>query len=255
MVFKVEVIGSGTALQSAERGSSCYLVSIGEERVIFDFGSGSLRQLALRGLAPQRLATLVLSHAHIDHVADLAPLLFARRNPALTDCAALRVIGWPGFLDYYDKLAELYGSWVRDRRELLELAELGGEPQSGAGWRLSSAEVEHIPGAQGLRIEDDEGRSLVYSGDCDFCPAIIELGRRADVLILDCSFPEADKVPGHMSALECGRVAREAEAEILVLSHFYPPCEEVDIKAEAARAFSGSIIAARDGLVVPVGAA
>jgi ribonuclease BN (tRNA processing enzyme) len=34
----------------------------------------------------------------------------------------------------------------------------------------------------------------------------------------------------------------------LVLSHFYPPCDEVDVAARAAAEFQGEIIKAEDGM-------
>jgi ribonuclease BN (tRNA processing enzyme) len=34
----------------------------------------------------------------------------------------------------------------------------------------------------------------------------------------------------------------------LLLTHFYPPCDEVDVAALAAQEYSGEIIKAEDGL-------
>ncbi len=37
---------------------------------------------------------------------------------------------------------------------------------------------------------------------------------------------------------------------IFMLSHFFPPCDEVDIVALAAAEFSGEIIRAEDGMKI-----
>jgi ribonuclease BN (tRNA processing enzyme) len=38
-----------------------------------------------------------------------------------------------------------------------------------------------------------------------------------------------------------------------LLTHFYPPCDEVDVTALAAAEFAGEIIRAEDGLRLTVG--
>jgi len=47
-------------------------------------------------------------------------------------------------------------------------------------------------------------------------------------------------------------VAHEAGAGRLVLSHFYPIAERYDVQAQAAEAFAGPIVAARDLLRIKV---
>jgi ribonuclease BN (tRNA processing enzyme) len=38
----------------------------------------------------------------------------------------------------------------------------------------------------------------------------------------------------------------------VLLTHFYPPCDEVDVVALAAQEFSGEILRAEDGLSLTV---
>jgi ribonuclease BN (tRNA processing enzyme) len=49
-----------------------------------------------------------------------------------------------------------------------------------------------------------------------------------------------------------GLAIRAAEAGVgkLVLTHFYPPCEDVDVVQQAAGFFSGEIVKARDLMVI-----
>jgi ribonuclease BN (tRNA processing enzyme) len=43
-----------------------------------------------------------------------------------------------------------------------------------------------------------------------------------------------------------GRMAAEAGARRLMLTHFYPDCEDVDLAAQCRRTYEGPVILARD---------
>jgi len=60
------------------------------------------------------------------------------------------------------------------------------------------------------------------------------------------------KVKGHLTPAEAGRLAAKAGAKRLLLTHFYPPCDEVDVMALAGQEFSGEILRAEDGLSLTV---
>ncbi len=50
--------------------------------------------------------------------------------------------------------------------------------------------------------------------------------------------------------IEAGWLAARAGVSRLMLTHFYPPCDEVDVVALAGTQFAGEIIRAEDGLIV-----
>ena len=64
----------------------------------------------------------------------------------------------------------------------------------------------------------------------------MDLARGADLLVLEAANPF--KVPGHLTPAEAGRLAAQAGVARLLLTHFYPPCDAVDVVALAAQEFS-----------------
>ena len=65
-----------------------------------------------------------------------------------------------------------------------------------------------------MKLTDSNGKSIVYSGDTDYCPELIELADNCDLLILECSFPDDMKVEGHLTPSEAGKIAAETKTNL-----------------------------------------
>jgi ribonuclease BN (tRNA processing enzyme) len=113
--------------------------------------------------------------------------------------------------------------------------------------------VEHSKRLHCLGYRIEYGRKvLAYSGDAMDCAGLRQLCRKADVAVLDCSFPANRPGPNHLHAGDCGRVAQAAGVRRLILSHFYPIAERYDVIRQAARHFTGRIIKGKDLLSLTV---
>lgn len=251
--LSLTVLGSGTAIATKRRGGPGYLLEIGSERHLWDLGAGSLRQLARLDIGLGSISRVCLSHAHIDHIAELPSLLFARRNPDLKDCEALSVHGWRGLEQHYEKLKAVHGRWVEDKSQGLSLRDIHDDIKT-PDWRLQSRLVDHIPGALGFRLETSDGRVIAYSGDTDMCEQVIELGREADLFIVECSFPDQHKVGGHLTPSECGEIGARSGCKRLMLSHFYPICDDADIEGQCQATLRNrcELIVAEDLMTVSI---
>jgi len=79
---------------------------------------------------------------------------------------------------------------------------------------------------------------------------MVELGKNADLMILECSMPDELKIEKHLTPTLCGQMARESTCKSLCLTHFYPPCDMADVLKTCRQEFSGNIILARDLTVI-----
>ena len=68
------------------------------------------------------------------------------------------------------------------------------------------------------------GRKFVFSGDTSYCPNIVEISRGADLLVHEATYLEEDRGlaerAAHSTATMAAKVAKEAEAKRLILTHF-----------------------------------
>ena len=243
------VIGSGTGVPSLNRGSPALAVKAAGRLILLDLGGGALRALLGCGLSISEIDIIALSHRHPDHVGDLIPFLFATRySLGYSRQEPFWLLAARGFADFHARLAAAFDQWVEPPPGLMVLRELSPEGRDVVQWDdllIKSAPTDHTPGSLAYRVEA-EGRALVYSGDTDESDSLVDLARGADLLVLECSNPF--KVPGHLTPGEAGALAARAGVARLLLTHFYPPCEGVDVAALAAAEFPGEVLRAEDGL-------
>jgi ribonuclease Z len=107
--------------------------------------------------------------------------------------------------------------------------------------------------------EPRPGQKFAFVMDTRLCDAAFELADRADMLVCESTFAEADaslaEQYGHLTAAQAGRVAAESGARLLVLTHFsqrYEPDSSQRMLEEAGGAFGGKIVLAADLDRIPV---
>ncbi|HEY4461589.1 MAG TPA: ribonuclease Z [Streptosporangiaceae bacterium] len=107
--------------------------------------------------------------------------------------------------------------------------------------------------------EPRPGQRFAFIMDTRLCDAAFALADRADMVVCESTFlaEDAALAPayGHLTAAEAGRIAGEAGARLLVLTHFsqrYAHAEPRRFADEAATAFGGEIAVAADFDRIPV---
>lgn len=240
------IIGSGTCVIRADRGPSGYVLKLRDQVCLLDGGTGTLIKCMQVGVNYREIDNVFYTHLHPDHTMDLIPLLFATKHtPGFNRKKPLNLFGPVGFKAFYDTLVGLYGKGMVEVAYDLNLRELQQNKIEYGSWTVETRFVEHTPNAIGYRFEQD-GRAFAYSGDTDYGEGIVHLARNAHVLLLECSFPDAMKVKGHLSPSVAGQIAAEANVKKLILTHFYPPCDEIDIVETVREHFDGPIVKAED---------
>ena len=243
--MRVIILGAGTAIPARRHSPAGIYVRVGGEHLLLDAGPGTLQRLHEIGVTFLQLDSLFLTHFHVDHCLDLVSLLFARRIPQPARKKPLVIYGPPGLRQLYRQLNAAFHRWLEPRAYRLTFTELDETTLRLKGYTVTAMKMNHSTAALGYRITA-RGKSLAYSGDTDTCRAVVELGREADLLILECSMPDERKVAGHLTPTECGRIAAAANCRHLVLTHFYPVFSGVNIRAGVRRHFRGRLSLARD---------
>jgi ribonuclease BN (tRNA processing enzyme) len=243
--MEITILGSGTGVPSLKRNASGINIKIERDNLLFDTGPGIIKRLLEIGITYHDINYIFYTHFHTDHTLDLATLLFAARYPLSLRTKKLTIFGSSGLERFYNGLLSIYNDVIRPEIYQVILKEISRQTLEFDNFKIVAMPMQHAPESLGYRIES-KGKSIVYSGDTDRCQNLVQLGQDADILILECSFPNEIKVAGHLVPQEAGAIAQECHCKQLILLHLYPVCQEDEIMKQVKRNFSGKIILAND---------
>ncbi len=104
--------------------------------------------------------------------------------------------------------------------------------------------------------ESRPGQRMAFVMDTGICDAAVDLAAGADLVVCEATFASADTALArryrHLTASDAGRVARDAGARRLVITHFSQRYPDVRILLDEASAVFDDVVAAEDLLRVPV---
>ncbi len=246
------ILGSGTCVPSLKRGSSGLVVKADEKIILIDSGSGTLERLLKAGITYRDVDVICYTHVHPDHISDLVSFLFTCKYGDLPRQRDLLIIGGEGFIGFFNQLSQVFGKWLIAENYKLDLKEVVNDTISIGNLKVSTRQPAHIKESISYRFESSKDQSIVLSGDTDYCESIISLGQNADILVLECSFPDEHKADGHLTPSTAGEIAAKSKCKKLILTHFYPLCEKYDLISECRKTYSGDVILAEDLMKVQV---
>jgi ribonuclease Z len=256
-VPRLYVLGSGTALPSAERDNAALAVSAADGLWLIDCSGSVYGKLLRLGLDPLRLCGVFISHSHPDHIYGLPALLFH-----------LKLAGWRDdgpTLPIYGN-----GPTLAMARRVLDAYEID-QYQPPTDWRVLpeveghclieddalawfSAPVVHSRPTLAVKVVAREsGYSVVYSADTAPCESLARLAAGADLLLHECTVVEP--AAGHSTPQQVGQTAAQAGARRLVVLHYDPvyilPTDET-LRRIRQGGFDGEVVFAEDGMVLPL---
>jgi len=247
--MRLTTIGTGTAAPHPTRVCAAHLLQAGPVALLLDCGSGAVHRMAALGVNWQGITHVAITHFHADHIADLPLLVMgwrwgqlpARREP-------VTLYGPPGTGALLERMAAVYGAWLLAPGFPLTVREIAADEVVAlpAGVTLQTLPVPHTTESVAYSVSDGH-RRLVYTGDTGESEALGVWAEGCDVLLAECSLPDAMAIRDHLTPRQAGYLAAQARAARLVLTHFYPPVEAVDITALVAECYAGPTVIATDG--------
>jgi ribonuclease BN (tRNA processing enzyme) len=250
------VLGSCGGWPEPGRACAGFLLEHDGARVVLDLGYDTASRLfgILGAAAGDDLDAVIVTHHHPDHMTDLHALMRARwfgRRAA----AAIPLFAPAGVLA---RLVEMEDGDDSAVRHVFDWHPIPAPPQRAGPFHLDSVTVPHYVPSAGVRLSAT-GLAVGYTGDTGRDPVLAELGRGCDLYIVDATTrnqqPSAPQAPGtelNLTDTEAGRVAAAAGAGRLLLTHFWPGNDREASKQAAASEFSGEVLVASEGAVIPL---
>jgi ribonuclease BN (tRNA processing enzyme) len=213
--------------------------------VLLDCGATALVAMKRAGLDPAAVGWILLTHLHGDHFGGVPFVVldgqFGGRE------APLVVAGPPGTPGRVTAAMEVLfpGSSRVARRFATDLLELAPDRATAVGpLTVAAFPVEHASGAPAYALRVTWGGKVVaYSGDTEWCEALAEAGRGADLFVCE-AYTFERRIRYHLDHATLARHLGRIGARRVILTHLGP-----DMLAHRSEAAAEC---AEDGLVVEV---
>ncbi len=275
--LSVLVLGSGGPRLSSRASVGNLLLVDGKARVLVDAGPGTFARAGEAGVDLSALDTVLLTHLHVDHSAELPAFVKARALDA-TEPVHVRVFGptgnplFPSTVSFVEGLFGPRGlyRYLRDFGAEMRVsaenvpARLGSPPRAVtvAGDIAVTAQAIHHGDTPAVAFRLGVGRrSVVFSGDVDpsGLASLAQLAKGADLLVVSCAVLDPPGSPEalyqrHSPPKRLGETAASAGVRALLLTHLPPAvsAQKAQVLASVRTAFSGAVTFAEDGLRVSV---
>jgi ribonuclease BN (tRNA processing enzyme) len=255
----VTVLGGSAAGASPGQGCSGYLVEQASTQIVLDLGPGTFPELRLH-LDYRKLDAVVLSHLHLDHMLDVFTLRYALAYNPVAASAPMPIWVPPGGKQFLTDAARVFAGET-DAGAFYD-AFVIREYDPDAVLRIGSLTfrfrptVHYVP-CWAIRVSAGRDGDLFYSADTGPTADLLPLASGASLVIsegtarMDTEEPFATR--GHLTPEEAGLLARDAGAQLLLLTHLWAENDPFEALREAESAFGGPVVLATRGtrLTVP----
>lgn len=246
--MNLTVLGCHGPYPPAGGACSGYLLQHEGEYVLLDCGNGVLSKLQFV-TDIFRLKAVFISHLHSDHVSDLFIMRYALQiSLALGERETPLKIYVPA-----EPAEERERLPYKDVYEIETIHE-GKEVSCGA-MNFSFIQTLHPVSCCAIKVQDESGKTFVYSGDTAYFPPFITFARDVDLLLCEANYLQSDLESGapgyHLSASQAAGIASEAGVQQLLLTHLPPHRERNSYLKEARQVFPAAVLA-EEGRSYPI---
>ena len=230
--MEVTVLGYWGGYPWQGEGTSSYLLQSEGYHLLIDAGSSTLNILQ-QELDPLQLDSVVISHYHHDHIADLGVLQYYRQlHPHPAEQAELAIYGHQEDEASFARLT-LPGVSYGEGYDADSVLDIGP-------FELRFLRTRHPVTCFAMRItEKKSGKVLVYTADTGYIPELADFVAGADVLVADTYFLTGqENHHAHLTSKEAGELAQAGKVPTLVLSHLQQLLDLEQLQVEAQQ-FAG----------------
>lgn len=222
--MKLTILGSGYFIPTKTRNNSGYLLEIADELILLDSGSGVLRQYLKTDHSLWDISKIFYSHLHLDHIADLLPILFTRKysEPEYRKDSELLIFAHQDFSRIIEGIENIFGQYIINKKFPYYFRPIEPGDYLFATFELKVIQGNHSAQSLMYCFKDSTGKLLLYASDTDLSEELIVTCQGVDLLVIECSSTDTNPKQGHMTPSKIATLIQEAKPKFTLLTHLSP---------------------------------
>ena len=250
--MEVKVLGSVSPYCKENNNCPGFLITL-NNKILLDCGNGVTRLLNMAEDLP--FLTVIISHLHRDHYADIFSLAYASfvyhklgvlkkkikvYIPKLTNSDSLSLFDYNLLINLGPESYLDIVTYQKDSQIKID------------DTTISFSYNPHNITSYSIKVNDNNN-SIVYSGDTGYIGNTLEhFAVKSSLLICESTFlkgQDKGKNDYHLYAYEAAKIARVAKPNHLLLTHFWPEIDKKLYLAEAKNIYKSTDVA-EEGMVL-----
>lgn len=215
-MFEILFLGTAGAryvVAKQLRASGGLLLKSASEYLLMDPGPGSLVYLAKHKIPPEKIHTLLVSHKHLDHSADLNIIVDALTEGGFKKRGRL-------FLPEEVIKEGLLLSYLKNNLKEIFFLKEKSFYKAGSFQFYTTCQLRHEAEIYGLIFELEAKKRLGFLFDTAYFDALIEEYRSCSYLVINLVRFEPKEGVLHLSVPEVRKLLQNLKPEITILTHF-----------------------------------
>ena len=257
MTIKLTILGTGTFFVNKNITASAYLLEIDGKKILIDCGPGTLMRLSQAGIKLEEIDYIFITHFHADHTSDLFSLFMNYRLTAFftkeNSFKCPQIIGPKGIYKFMLKLSKIFKLPCLENWGKMKFIDVKDTQKIG-DITIKAFKVKHV--AFGSVANSYAYRFMIgdkiisFSGDSTKCPNLEKACKNADIFVCDTSYSKGKQTLAHMDTEEIGIISQKNQVKKIILIHFYPQTDNIDLVKEVKENFSGEVIKGKDLMTI-----
>ena len=250
---KLKILGCVSPYSNFKDNCPGYLLSINNNKILLDCGPGVCKKLNI----PSDLDNLnvFISHFHKDHYTDIYAIAYASYVYHKLGLLENKVKVYIPKISKSEYEYEDYCLLKHLKEQYFEIIEYDEKSQIKiSGISITFIKNYHSIITYSTKIEYDN-KKIVYASDLGFKSkdAIINFSKNASVLLIESTYLETDNGSSdfHLTTSQAAIIAKEANVNKLVLTHFWPNQSKIKYFKEAKKFFDKTVIS-KDNLMIKI---